>query len=213
MDKNRRNLKIEYVKISELKEWNRNPRKNEHAAERLSQLIDKHGFINPVIATPDKVIRAGHTRIKAAKKLGIEKVPVVFVNFETEAEAMAYSISDNKSQTYSDWDYPLLLELLEELQSKSINVEITGFTDKEFEELITIGESNFENILEGIEENTFADTVKAESERESFAMTFIFPLEYEAYLDQYIKANTKDPIVAAVIELVSRWCEEQNNAE
>lgn len=208
----RKNLKVEYVKIADLKEWNRNPRKNDRAAERLAKLIEKHGFINPVIATPDGVIRAGHTRIKAAKKLGIDKVPVVFVRFENEKDAMAYSIADNKSQSYSDWDFPLLRELLIELD-ESMNVELAGFSQEDFKGLISVGAGNLENILEGIEENTFADTVKAESERESFAMTFIFPLEYEAYLDQYIKANTKDPIVAAVIELVSRWCEEQNNAD
>lgn len=208
----RKNLKVEYVKIADLKEWNRNPRKNDRAAERLAKLIEKHGFINPVIATPDGVIRAGHTRIKAAKKLGIDKVPVVFVRFENEKDAMAYSIADNKSQSYSDWDFPLLRELLIELD-ESMNVELAGFSKEDFKGLISVGAGNLENILEGIEENTFADTVKAESERESFAMTFIFPLEYEAYLDQYIKANTKDPIVAAVIELVSRWCEEQNNAD
>lgn len=208
----RKNLKVEYVKIADLKEWNRNPRKNDRAAERLAKLIEKHGFINPVIATPDGVIRAGHTRIKAAKKLGIDKVPVVFVRFENEKDAMAYSIADNKSQSYSDWDFPLLRELLIELD-ESMNVELAGFSKEDFKGLISVGAGNLENILEGIEENTFADTVKAESGRESFAMTFIFPLEYEAYLDQYIKANTKDPIVAAVIELVSRWCEEQNNAE
>lgn len=208
----RKNLKVEYVKIADLKEWNRNPRKNDRAAERLAKLIEKHGFINPVIATPDGVIRAGHTRIKAAKKLGIDKVPVVFVRFENEKDAMAYSIADNKSQSYSDWDFPLLRELLIELD-ESMNVELAGFSKEDFKGLISVGAGNLENILEGIEENTFADTVKAESGRESFAMTFIFPLEYEAYLDQYIKANTKDPIVAAVIELVSRWCEEQNNAD
>lgn len=208
----RKNLKVEYVKIADLKEWNRNPRKNDRAAERLAKLIEKHGFINPVIATPDGVIRAGHTRIKAAKKLGIDKVPVVFVRFENEKDAMAYSIADNKSQSYSDWDFPLLRELLIELD-ESMNVELAGFSKEDFKGLISVGAGNLENILEGIEENTFADTVKAESGRESFAMTFIFPLEYEAYLEQYIKANTKDPIVAAVIELVSRWCEEQNNAE
>ena len=208
----RKNLKVEYVKITDLKEWNRNPRKNDRAAERLAKLIEKHGFINPVIATPDGVIRAGHTRIKAAKKLGIDKVPVVFVRFENEKDAMAYSIADNKSQSYSDWDFPLLRELLIELD-ESMNVELAGFSEEDFKGLISVGAGNLENILEGIEENAFVDTVKAGSERESFAMTFIFPLEYEAYLDQYIKANTKDPIVAAVIELVSRWCEEQNNAE
>lgn len=208
----RKNLKVEYIKIADLKEWNRNPRKNDRAAERLAKLIEKHGFINPVIATPDKVIRAGHTRIKAAKKLGIDKVPVVFVQFENEKDAMAYSIADNKSQSYSDWDFPLLRELLIELD-KSMDVELVGFSKEDFEGIVSVGAGNLENILEGIEENTFADTVKAESGRESFAMTFIFPLEYEAYLDQYIKANTKDPIVAAVIELVSRWREEQNNAD
>ena len=55
-----RRVKIEYVEIDKLKEWENNPRINDEASKKLSKLIKYYGFINPIIATPDGVIRAGH---------------------------------------------------------------------------------------------------------------------------------------------------------
>jgi len=72
-----RKLKIEYIDIDRLKEWEKNPRINDEASKKLSKLIKNYGFINPIIATPDGVIRAGHTRYKAAKLNKLKKVPAM----------------------------------------------------------------------------------------------------------------------------------------
>lgn len=61
---------------------------NDEASKKLSKLIKYYGFINPIIATPDGVIRAGHTRYKAAKLNKLKKVPVIFVDFKSEKKAV-----------------------------------------------------------------------------------------------------------------------------
>jgi DNA modification methylase len=131
-----RKLKIEYVPISKLKGWTKNPRNNDDAAERLSGLIEEHGFINPVIATPDGTVRAGHTRIKAAELKGIEKVPVIYVEFDSEAKAEAFSIADNRAGEWAQWDYKKLAQILLDLDTGEFDMELTGFNPDEIEDLI-----------------------------------------------------------------------------
>lgn len=79
-----RKVKIEYVYINRLKEWENNPRINDEVSKRLSKLIKYYGFISPIIATPNGVIRAGHTRYKAAKLNKLKQVPVISVDFKSE---------------------------------------------------------------------------------------------------------------------------------
>jgi len=124
-------MEVKQVKISDLKEWNRNPRKNDKAAEKLAKLIAEYGFVNPIIATPDGTVRAGHTRIKAAKKLGMETVPVIYINFDSEQKAQGFSIADNKSMEWAEWDYPELDKIFEDLKIADFDLELTGFETKE----------------------------------------------------------------------------------
>jgi len=132
-----RKIKIEYVDIDRLKEWENNPRINDEASKKLSKLIKYYGFINPIIATPDGLIRAGHTRYKAAKLNKLKKVPVIFVDFKSEEEAKGYSISDNKSYEFSKWNVVLLKDELEELDTGEFDIELTGFSEGEIENLMT----------------------------------------------------------------------------
>lgn len=127
-------LQIEQVPTSRLKPWDRNPRKNDEAAERLAGLIEAHGFINPIIASPDGTIRAGHTRWKAAKRLGLDSVPVVFVDFKSEAQAAAYALADNKSAEWAEWDFGALAGMLAEL-TVEVPLPELGFTPEELEAL------------------------------------------------------------------------------
>jgi ParB-like chromosome segregation protein Spo0J len=132
-----RKVKIEYIDINRLKEWENNPRINDEASKKLSKLIKYYGFINPIICTPDGVIRAGHTRYKAAKLNKLKKVPVIFIDFKSEEEAKGYSISDNKSYEFSKWDVVLLKDELEELDTGEFDIELTGFSEGEIENLMT----------------------------------------------------------------------------
>jgi ParB-like chromosome segregation protein Spo0J len=132
-----RKVKIKDIDIDRLREWENNPRINDEASKKLSKLIKHYGFINPIIATPDGVIRAGHTRYKAAKLNKLKKVPVIFIDFKSEEEAKGYSISDNKSYEFSKWDITLLKDELEGLDTGEFDIELTGFSEGEIENLMT----------------------------------------------------------------------------
>lgn len=131
-----RQLQIQYINIDELKGWEKNPRINDDAAVKLAKLITEHGFIDPIIATPDGIIRAGHTRAKAAKIKGMEKVPVIYVDFESEKHAEAFSLADNKAGEWAEWDFKKLVEILLDMDAGDIDMEITGFNIDEIEDLV-----------------------------------------------------------------------------
>jgi len=140
------NHELKWVKLGELKDYEKNPRINGESAEKLLALIESHGFVNPFICTRDNIIRAGHTRKKAeilySNKYGIDwkekSVPVIYVDFLTEADAVMYMIADNKSHEWSKWDNHLLAELMKEIPKqiplRNI-VKQTGFTQPELEGL------------------------------------------------------------------------------
>lgn len=144
------------MNVEELTAWERNPRKNDKAAEKLSSLLSKYGFIDPVIATKDRIIRAGHTRVKAAIKAGITEVPVIFVDFGSEEEAVGYSIADNKASEWADWDEETLRDLLQtELCDMEGLSDMTGFSDTEIAGLtradLDMGSKTFREMVEAFE--------------------------------------------------------------
>ena len=106
-------LKIVYEPITKLKAWRLNPRKGlDEAAEKVCGLMDRFGFVNPIIATPDGIIRAGHTRMLAAIKAGFTEVPVIYVPFGSEQEAALYAVADNKSGEWTTWNKEKLASIL-----------------------------------------------------------------------------------------------------
>jgi DNA modification methylase len=132
-----RKLDITYIKLDLLTGWKKNPRINDEAAQKLVKLISEHGFIDPIIASPDNIIRAGHTRAKAAHLMGMEYVPVIYVKFKSEKQAEAFSISDNKAGEYAEWDFNKLVNILLEMDTGEFDMDLTGFTTDEIENLIT----------------------------------------------------------------------------
>jgi len=81
-------------------------------------------------------VLAGHARLKAAEKAGIEEVPVIYLPLEG-AKAEAYLIADNRLQDETDWDYEKLKDLLQELDTGELDLELTGFDMDEIEDLMT----------------------------------------------------------------------------
>ena len=121
------------VDVNSLREWDRNPRKNGTAVKKLIKLIQKFGYIDPIVVDQNMTIRAGHTRIKALKALKYKTVPVVIqVDFANEDEAAEYAIADNKSQEWASWDTTELEKLLKEFKSKNIDTLALGFKKLEF---------------------------------------------------------------------------------
>jgi DNA modification methylase len=90
-------------------------------------------------------IIAGHTRWKAAQKLGLEKVPVIMIEM-TDAKRRAFAVADNKTAEIADWDFPKLREVLEELRSEDIDIKSMGFSDEEIRRFI-LGDSDDENVV------------------------------------------------------------------
>ena len=113
-------------RINDLKPYESNPRKNDRAVDALMESIKEFGFRVPIVVDKDDVIVAGHTRYKAAKRLGIKKVPVIVADDLTEEQITAYRLVDNKTQELSNWDFPKLISELKEL-TENFDMSLFGF--------------------------------------------------------------------------------------
>lgn len=93
------------MELTRLKPYEHNPRKNDKAVDALAQSIRTNGFRAPILIDEDGVILAGHTRYKAAKKLGLKAAPCVIYHDMTENQKRAYRIADNKINELAKWDF------------------------------------------------------------------------------------------------------------
>lgn len=116
-----------------MKPWARNPRKNEKAVAKVAASIKRFGFGNPILARlADSEVIAGHTRLLAAQSLGLERVPVRFLDLDP-ADAHLLALADNKLGEIADWDEAELASILGELSKE--DADLAGFDDKELERL------------------------------------------------------------------------------
>jgi len=133
------NLKIEYLPTAELFPYVNNARS--HSTKQINQVVSsikKFGFINPIIIDEKKIIVAGHARVLAANKLGLDVVPIIRVEHLSEAEKRAYILADNKIAENAGWDENLLRIELEYLTHIDIDIDatITGFETAEIDVLL-----------------------------------------------------------------------------
>jgi len=122
-------MNIKNYKIDELKPYEKNPRKNDDAVEYVMNSIKEFGWQVPIVIDKNKTIVCGHTRYKAARRLGIEKVPCIMADDLTEEQITAYRLVDNKTQELSKWDFSKLIEELKGLIDE-IDMSLVGFTTK-----------------------------------------------------------------------------------
>lgn len=118
--------------ITEVIPYDKNPRKNDKAVDKVANSIRSFGFRSPIIIDEHNVIICGHTRFKAAKKLCLKKVPCIVATGLTDAEIRAYRIADNKVGELAEWDNELLTSELElcEMNMEDFGVE-TMSTDED----------------------------------------------------------------------------------
>lgn len=127
--------------IDSLTPWDRNPRRNDHAVHMVARSIERFGFGSPIIArAADRVVIGGHTRLKAAQSLGMDKVPVRFLDLDP-AEAAALALADNRLGELAEWDEDALSEIINEVNDAGIEVEDLGWTDSELDVLLSGTES------------------------------------------------------------------------
>lgn len=116
-----------YKKTDELIPYVNNPRNNDQAVDAVASSIKNFGFKVPIVIDSKNEIINGHTRLKAAKKLGIEEVPVIVADDLTEDQIKAFRIADNKVAELADWDEELLLAELDmiEMDMGQFNIDMS----------------------------------------------------------------------------------------
>lgn len=117
-------MEVIYKKVSELTEYEGNARRNDAGVAKVADSIKQFGFLNPITIDANGVIISGHTRLKAAKQLGMEEVPCIISDL-SEDDARLARIVDNKSHEYSTWDVG---KLHKELDIISLDYKTTFFT-------------------------------------------------------------------------------------
>lgn len=120
---------IKYLSIDTLHPYKNNART--HSGDQIDKIassIQEFGFLNPIlIDSASKTILAGHGRLLAAKKLGLETVPTVAFNHLTDTQRKAYTLADNKLALDAGWDYELLQIEIDELKLEDFDLDMIGF--------------------------------------------------------------------------------------
>ena len=132
-------MKVEHRKLSQIKPYPGNPRQNDAAVDAVAESIRRFGFRQPIVVDADGVIVCGHTRYKAALKLGLETVPVHVATDLTPEQIKAYRIADNKVADLSTWDMELLPIELSELQGMDFDLGLLGFSEDDLATLLDPG--------------------------------------------------------------------------
>lgn len=101
-------MKVQNISIQDVKPYANNPRDNDGGVDAVANSIKEFGWQQPIVVDKDNVIIVGHTRYKAAKKLGMDKVPVVVADSLSPEQVKAYRLADNKTGELTDWDMGLL---------------------------------------------------------------------------------------------------------
>jgi len=127
-------MKIEQLNINDIKPYDKNPRKNDKAVDRVANSIKEFGFQQPIVVDKDMVIVVGHTRYKAAQKLKLSQIPVVIADV-SEEKLQAYRIADNKLNELAEWDDDLLFEEISEITARG-DEQLTGFSAEEINAIL-----------------------------------------------------------------------------
>jgi len=132
-------VKIEQWKIDRVKPYENNPRINDDAVDAVAASIREFGFRQPIVVDTEGVMIVGHTRYKAAQKLGLEKVPVHVAKDLTPEQIRAYRIADNKTAELAEWNYDLLPIELSQLGEAGFDLQLLGFDADELAQLLDPG--------------------------------------------------------------------------
>ncbi len=148
----KKEIKIVYKNVDELIPYVNNPRDNSGAIDAVASSIKNFGFKVPIVVDKDCEIVTGHTRLLAAKKLGMDQVPVIVADDLSEAEIKAFRLADNKVAELAEWDWSLLDIEIEELKNMDLDFDLEefGFEDLDDDFMTTeqkIGENDYTSPL------------------------------------------------------------------
>lgn len=124
---------IQDLQIKSLREYGNNPRQNDQAAEAVAESIKQFGFKVPVVVDKNNTIIAGHTRVKAARMLGMDVVPCLVADDLSPEQVKAFRLADNKTGELAEWDFDLLEQELAELTAFDVDMTAFGFDEALFD--------------------------------------------------------------------------------
>lgn len=173
-------MNIIEININDLKEYENNPRNNEDAVEPVANSIKEFGFKVPLVITKDYVIIAGHTRLKAAKKLKLKTVPCIIADDLNEEQIRAFRLVDNKVSEIATWDYDAVNFELENI----LNIEMEMF---EFELLDDIPDDIELEKTEDDGEKTKANYLQFDGKKIVLTEEELFLLNdrYDVYINEH----------------------------
>lgn len=116
-------MNVQELKLKDIKPYGKNPRKNDDAVPYVAESIKQFGFKVPIVIDKNNVIVAGHTRYKAAKKLGFKSVPCIIADDLTDEQIKAFRLADNKVSEKAEWDLDLLDSEIEGI----FDIDMTDF--------------------------------------------------------------------------------------
>ena len=187
-------MKIQKLKISDLKPAEYNPRKklspSDEAYKMLKASIENFGYVDPIIVNiRTMTVIGGHQRLEVLKDLKYEEAECVILDLDETTEKKL-NISLNKNSGY--WDNDKLEQLFDDLKLSSEEMFATGFTEAEVANLKT-------DFISDLLEEEYSTVDRQLNE---FSITFNIPKEYEKIFSEYIKINSKTPLVDILIKEV-----------
>lgn len=129
-------MQIQTVDIETVIPYAKNPRKNEAAVDKVAGSLKEFGWRQPIVVDAEMVVIAGHTRLAAARKLGLKEVPIHTATDLTANQIKAYRIADNRVSQEAKWDDDLLALELADLDLENYDLGLTGFDDDELAALM-----------------------------------------------------------------------------
>ena len=191
-------MEIRKIEISALKPYEKNPRRNNKAVDAVVKSIEQFGFKVPIVIDGENVIIAGHTRYKAAQKLGLESVPCICATDLTPEQIKAFRLTENKTAELAKWDLTKLGIELAELStdlSSEFNLELSKLDSLVDEQPKKIKPKNdFETVVFTLA----AEQLKFVEENLSSVVEF-----KETYDNPNQKGN-------ALYEIVRQWAQRHN---
>lgn len=148
-------MNITYVPVGEIIPYDKNPRKNQGAIATVARSLREFGWQQPIVVDDQGIVIVGHTRLEAAKQMGLDTVPVLVAEGMTTEKVKAYRIADNQTGAIAEWDFELLKTELQDLQLLNYDLANTAFNPEEISAIFgttevdkeTAGSQPFEGIL------------------------------------------------------------------
>ena len=129
-------MQIQNVPITSVKPYEKNPRFNDDAVDAVARSIKEFGWQQPIVTDKEMTVICGHTRLKAAERLGLTEVPVIIADNLTPEQVKAYRIADNKTGELAEWNYDLLPFEIKDLQDANFDLSLLGFDTDELDKLL-----------------------------------------------------------------------------